>query len=93
MFNLSAQEECGYRRIYDTSSNDNSSTTTLRLKFLSNGHFVETPLRRTQLCRMRHLVEISPLVSDAKINLGYCLCHGLWKLSEIIVQTRIIPSG
>ena len=43
---------------------------TLRLKFLSNGHFVETSLRRTQLCQMRHLVEFFPLVSDAKINHG-----------------------
>ena len=32
--------------------------------------FVEWSLRRTQLCRRRHLVEIFPLVSDAKINHG-----------------------
>ena len=57
-------------RIYDTSSNGTSSTTTLRLKFSSNGHFIEMSLRRTQLYRMRHLVENFPLVSDAKINHG-----------------------
>ena len=54
-------------RIYDTSSNDTSFTTTLRLKFSSNGHFVETSLRRTQLCRMRHLVEIFPLFRMPKL--------------------------
>ena len=47
-----------------------TGSTTLRLKFSSNGHFIETSHRRTQLCRMRHLVEFFPLVLDAKINHG-----------------------
>ena len=32
--------------------------------------FIEWSLRRTQHCRMCHVVEIFPLVSDAKINHG-----------------------
>ena len=39
------------------SSNDTSSTTTLRLKFLSNYHFVKKSLRRMQFRRIRHFVD------------------------------------
>ena len=85
--------------IYDTSPNDTSSTTTLRLKFSSHGHFVEMPLSQAQLCRKRHLVEISPLVSNVKINRRRCLSVVYRVIVEIvgdnriIVQIRIIPSG
>ena len=39
-----------YDRIYDTSSNDTSSTESFRRKgFLSNCYFVECPLRRNRV--------------------------------------------
>ena len=41
----------------DTSSNDTSSTGTLRRKFLSNYQFLEKSLRRMHFRRIRHLVE------------------------------------
>ena len=62
-------------RIYDASSNDTSSTTTLRLKFRRMVTSIAT-LSNASLGR------IFPLVSDAKINrrrhLIYCLCHMLF---------------
>ena len=50
--NLGSDKPVWSEGIYDSSSNDTSSTTTLRLKFSSNGHFVERSLRRVQLCQI-----------------------------------------
>ena len=57
-----------YSSVRDTSSNDTSSTTTLRRNFLSNYQFVEKSLRRMHFRRIRHLVEIFSRAWRSKIS-------------------------
>ena len=64
-----------YTRLYDTSSNDTSSTEPLRRKcFLSNCHFVEFPLRRNSFSSntFNEIFYAHPS--------PYCICRsfGLW---------------
>ena len=58
----------------DTSSNDTSSTTTFRRKFLSNYQFVEKSLRRMHLRRIRNLVEIFPEIGGPKYLVDIMPC-------------------
>ena len=61
--------------VRDTSSNDTSSTATLRRKFLSNYQFGEKQLRRMHFRRIRHLVEFLPW---SKYLVDYMFCSILF---------------
>ena len=58
----------------NTSSNNTSSTTTLRLKFLSNYQFVEKSVRQIHFSSKSHFVEFlfsSKIVNGCTVSLDY----------------------
>ena len=77
--------KCTTSPVRDTSSNDTSSTTTLRRKFLSNYQFGEKRLRRMHFCRIRHLVEFLPW-SKYLVNAMFCsILFCIYILSDLKV--------